>query len=386
MISKILFITGSLEAGKGGVSDYILRLAWALKQHGISSVCVAINDTFISSTIRTVSYSVEDSIDLVRMSSQLPWRGRTLMLKDQISTFNPDFISLQYVSYSFDSKGLPLSLISCLNDVKYLAPWQVMVHELWVESKSGPKQRILSFIQRVLTIYLFRRLRPSVFHTSNHWYQKLLRNHNVESSILPIFSNIPFYPSIPLPSNYALTWKFILFGSIYHEWDPWSLLSQIEVARKLSSIASCSFIAIGNIGDYGNKLWDSLQNYSNPNFTFSRLGELSAEQISQQLLNADFGITVAPSHLVEKSSSAAAMLSHGLPVIISRLSSEFSEWNNMLDDSGKYILLDSSFTQNLRTAYKFSPSNELEYTAVQFIKELDEALLASLAYDLDVRL
>jgi hypothetical protein len=167
-------------------------------------------------------------------------------------------------------------------------------------------------------------------------------------------------------------WIFVLFGSINRDWRPDQLLEQIEVARQVHGIQSCRFISVGNIGDYGSKLWDSFQDLSFPAFEFLRLGLLSAEDVSEQLQMADFGIcVVAPSLLIEKSSSVAAMLAHGLPVIISRLSSGCESWHQELRRSGKYILLDSMFVQSLGSAQRYPPVRQLEDTAKRFISALN---------------
>jgi hypothetical protein len=132
-----------------------------------------------------------------------------------------------------------------------------------------------------------------------------------------------------------------------------------------------SFHSVGNIGEYGSILWDSLASSSYPAFTFSRLGELPAGRVSEQLQNADFGIAVVPSALVGKSSSVAAMISHGLPVIISRLSPNCEQLHQFLASSGHYLLLDSSFASAIGSAIKYHPRNNLEDTAEQFIRDLN---------------
>jgi hypothetical protein len=103
-------------------------------------------------------------------------------------------------------------------------------------------------------------------------------------------------------------------------------------------------------------------------FTFTRLGALPADKISEQLQLADFGISAVQDVLIEKSGSAAAMLAHGLPVIISRLTLGAEEWQHKLQERGCYILLDSSFIENLGKAQKYEPINQTKYTADLFLK------------------
>jgi hypothetical protein len=117
-----------------------------------------------------------------------------------------------------------------------------------------------------------------------------------------------------------------------------------------------------------------LASSSYPAFTFSRLGQLSAECVSEHLQQADFGIAVMPSHLVGKSSAVAAMVAHGLPVIISRLSQNCEQWHQSLKLTGHFILLESSFALALGSASKYPPANTLEATARQFVADLELAM------------
>jgi hypothetical protein len=130
---------------------------------------------------------------------------------------------------------------------------------------------------------------------------------------------------------------------------------------------------VGNIGEYGSSLWDSLAASSYPAFSFSQLGQLPAECVSEQLQHADFGIAVMPSLLVDKSSAVAAMVSHGLPVIISRLSHNCDQWHQSLQRTGHFILLDSSFASALGSASKYPPVDTLDITANQFVRDLQLA-------------
>lgn len=55
-----------------------------------------------------------------------------------------------------------------------------------------------------------------------------------------------------------------------------------------------------------------------PDFRFRKLGELPVERVSQYLRNLDFGIGITPWLAIGKSSAVAAMLDHGVPVMITR--------------------------------------------------------------------
>lgn len=368
---KILFVCGTFELAKSGVADYINALACELASRGIYCACIAINDPYVSPATPDSPLGWDrNSIPVRRLSSLLPWSVRTERLKADLDSLNPDWISLHYVPYAFHPKGLPLRLLNCLKAVKTTAKWQIMAHELWVDPSVGLSNRLLSKLQQLILRRIFSRLRPHKIHVTNHLYQTILSDCGIESNILPLFSSIPFSPCISHHDQKNSLWTFVLFGSINHDWKPEPLLKQIETARQLHEIKLCRFVSVGNIGEYGAILWDSLASTSYPAFTFSRLGELPAGLVSEQLQNADFGIAVVPSDLVGKSSSVAAMISHGLPVIISRLTPNCEQWHQLLVSSGHYLLLDSSFVSAVGTSEKYPPGNNLEDIARQFIRDL----------------
>jgi hypothetical protein len=254
-----------------------------------------------------------------------------------------------------------------------------MAHELWVDPSSGIVNRILSKVQREILGKLLRSLKPQVVHTTNFWYRNQLRSIGQPADVLPLFSNINLAPMIPSGLEPSLegssSWRFLLFGSINKEWRPEALLESIKAAKKFHDIDTCHFVSIGNLAGFAKALWDSMGDYcADASFTFSRLGELSPEQVSFEMQRADFGIAVTPSHLIGKSASAAAMLSHGLPIIINRLTDSCDDWHRHLKSTGKYILVDSSFSEQMGSARKFEPSNCLSEVADQFISSLQAAV------------
>jgi hypothetical protein len=299
---------------------------------------------------------------------------RAALLKAELQALNPDWISFHYVPYAYHPKGFPFGLLRCLAPVRRSAQWQIMAHELWVDPHAGLRNRLLSPLQQWIARLLFAMVRPRVVHVTNHCYQSMLSGCGITSRILPLFSAIPFSLGDSAADHPATQWTFVLFGAINRDWSPEPLLQHIESARVLHRIETCRFVSVGNAGDYGAKLWDSLTSPSYPAFTFSRLGELPAERVSEQLQQADFGIAVMPSHLVDKSSAVSAMVSHGLPVIISRVSQNCEEWHQSLKRTGHFILLDSSFNSALGSASKYPPTNTLEATSRQFAADLELAM------------
>jgi hypothetical protein len=372
---KILFVCGTFELSKSGVADYIYWLAHELTRLGFQCACIALHDPYASGAPSDYVLSWRpDEVPAKRLSCRIPWRVRTELLKAEIQALNPDWISFHYVPYAYQPKGLPLGLLRCLAPVRRSARWQITAHELWVDPQSGPRNRLLSTLQQWIAQFLFAMVRPRVVHVTNYWYQTMLSDLRIPARILPLFSAIPFCSNVSSAKQPGSEWMFVLFGTINRDWNPEPLLQEIERARVHRGIEACRFVSVGNVGDYGAQLWDALASPAYPAFRFSRLGQLPAEHVSVQLQRADFGIAVSPSHLVGKSSAVAAMVAHGLPVIISRVTPNCERWHKSLQRTGHFILLDSSFVSALASASKYPPSDTLEATTRQFVQDLELAI------------
>jgi hypothetical protein len=368
---KILFLSGSNNSQKSGVADYISCLISSPAAQQVDCLSLSLHEPSVSTTCPDLS---TNSPTFIRYSASDPWSVKSQRLTKQIEKFSPDWISLQYVPYAFHRKGTPLGLLSCLSSVKSHSRWHVMAHELWVDPSAGMKNRLLSKVQREILRQLLRTLQPRAVHTSNFWYRDQLCGIGWPAEILPLFSSIPFAQGFgtQLVANRS-EWIFLLFGSINAEWHPEPLLCSIEQARLAHGKDRCHFISVGNLSDYAINLWDSLDGLGYNALRFSRLGELSPEDVSLQMQQADFGIAVTPSHLIEKSASAAAMKAHGLPILIDRVSASCEDWHKHLKQSG-YILLDDSFISQMGAATKSPPANSLDIVARQFIDSLRSAM------------
>lgn len=369
---NVLFISATLEPGNCGVADFILSLARKLSARGLSCACLAIHDQYIEpSPELSIDCTKLQNIEIARISAQYSWKQKSRLIQSQFNTFNPDWISLHYVPYAFNSKGVPIAFLQSLSSLVTPAKWEITAHELWVDSKQNLRYRMLSMVQAFIFKKLCANLRVSQVHVTNHSYKTQLERLSIDSGILPVFSNIPICP-ISLPSAESdSTWRFVLFGTINREWSPFQLLQQIEIARCMHGIRSCHFVSVGKLDPYGATLWDSLDSLTYPAFRFSRLGMLPSERLSAELQYADFGICVVPDVLIEKSGSVAAMLAHGLPIIICRLSLGSDLWHQELRRSGHFILLDSSFARCLGNATKYAPIDQLDETTTRFLESLN---------------
>ncbi|MCT0227561.1 hypothetical protein KQ300_05085 [Synechococcus sp. CS-1331] len=367
---KVLFICGSLEYSRDGVGDYVRKFSHSLHKFGFFCTCVSINDKFVNQgAITHESANSSSSFNSYRISASISWREKLKILKTIVEKEHPVFISFQYVPYAYSSRGLPIRLVNWLPKLRYKCYWHFMIHELWVDPSLKIANKLLCPAQILLLKVLLNRIKPNIINTTNTYYVRELQKFGVNSQQLALFSNINFVKFSPSPPI-ADTWSFLFFGSIHPQWNHDQLLDAIELARIKSSISICGFILIGQAGDYGVNLWKSLAKRYTSNFVFHNLGQLSANDISHQLQIADFGITTTPSHLIEKSGTVAAMLAHGLPVIIPRVSNKLPDFNTYLDSTNSFILFHEGQELELDPLNRPSPVDHLKSSTNQFIASL----------------
>jgi len=367
---RIAFICGCLESSKDGVADYTLILAKQLARPGHKPICISLNDSFICSSLNiSPNVSVSDGILLVRFSSNCPWLQKYNHIKKILNDNEISILSLQYVPYAFSKKGIPFRLLVWLPLLGTSLKWHIMFHELWVDKSLKKSYYLLALLQKIILKFLVNVLRPIEINTTNHYYQNLLLHEGIISNLLPLNSNISMVKVVPASVTKPNRWVFIFFGSIHQEWKSELFFDRLDAICTKNLIIECNFILIGRSGVYGQNLWSSLtQKHKKLNFQI--YGECSQEEISRQLQLADFGVTTTPSHLIEKSGSVAAMLSHGLPVIITRVTQNNTEWNHKLKVLPEFVLFDHDFEERLSSASKYTPHPISNSSATNLIQAL----------------
>lgn len=367
---NIFFLCGSLEPCKDGVGDYTFKLACELQKLGHNCTCISLYDTHLCmSSSSTPFFSVKGNVNIYRFDSQSSWLIKVLFIKRLLKSFSKSIISLQYVPYSFGQSGIPIRLALWLPLLGNTFCWHIMFHEVWIEHRKTIKDTIIAINQKILLRFLLFCLRPKVIHTSNNIYKKMLLSIGRRSSVLPLVSHIDFQQTTNQFTTSDNEWNFLLFGSVHEDWDHSLFFNVIDKARDIHNIRLCNFNLIGNAGEYGKRLWKSLSDNSSSFFAFKFFGQLHESSISYHLQAADFGVTTTPSHLIEKSSSVAAMLSHGLPVIIPRISSDIDS-NLKLRNDSKFLLVDKDFIDKIVITKHFKPYNSLRTTVDLFLDSL----------------
>jgi hypothetical protein len=329
-VRRIALICTGIEEGRDGVGDYCRRLALGLRTLGADCTLLALNDRLIQREILTEASEL--SPRSLRLPENMPHREKLATAARFLADSRPDWVSLQFVCYGFNRKGLVLRELFWLPRLLRNYRRHVMLHELWVGLGvfHSAKNIGLGTIQRRLLVQLLRRLEPAVVDTTNAFYHQVGIRAGIRAGILPLFGNIPVTTNTAdawlsdlivrsggpdLRHDRQSCWIFGLFGSILPRWPAEPLLSRLEAIGKRAQ-RRIVVVAVGHLSRYELDLFERRAR-AFPSIHFTHAGPRTTAETSQFLNSMDFGLTSHPLYLLGKSGSTAAMLEHGLPVIAS---------------------------------------------------------------------
>ena len=302
---RILFICGSLEIGHDGVGDYTRRLAGELVKQGNQVAILALNDRNINKNI--IGNQQQEGVDVkvFRLGGNESARNRFRFAKNWIEKLDPEWISLQYVPFSFHNKGLPWRLGKQLSKLGTGKNWHIMFHELWVgmDRKASYKHRVYGNLQKYIIRNTIDDLDPKMIHTHTCLYREQLNKLGYKTEILPLFGNIPIIDVQEEINGDVI--KIAVFGGIH------SGAKLKKMIKKLPQNKKYKFCFIGSNGGEQSNWMDVLKEN---NIDFKNYGWLENKEISKALSRCQWGLTSTPYYLTEKSGSAAAMLEHNLTV------------------------------------------------------------------------
>lgn len=325
---KIIFICGSLEPGRDGVGDYSFRLAGELINQGQQISLIALNDPYVTQTIEEKQACGKSQVKVLRLPSFLTQKDKFDKGKKFIESINPDWVSLQFVPYSFHRKGLPFRIGNNLKRIGGRYKWHIMFHEGWIipDKSTSLVKRFVSIIQKRILTNLVNQINPVVTHTSSQSYQQILNNGGITTKILPLFSNIPIskksvvkiqseFSELGIDNNARSEWTVLgIFGSIRKNVDLLPLLDE-QFRKSKQQGRRLAFFSIGRSGSHDQKVFSDIKKTFGKDIIFHAFGERNAEDISAFLQLLDFGVAAVPSSLVGKSGAYAAMRFHKLEVL-----------------------------------------------------------------------
>lgn len=379
---RIAFVTGSVERGRDGVGDYTRLLATECAERGVPVVIVALADRYVRQPAR------EDwpgGIRVLRLPHTASWSARIAETRALLSEFQPTWVSLQFVQYSYQRQGIPVTLVRTIRRLVGEARLHIMFHEIWINPHGSWRRRLASEAQRRLVLSLATK--ATLVHTTNEHYRKMLAASGIESRVLPLFSSIPVASTLesgwfletlaasgcrPIERRRSDWWVVIIFGTIHPEWPVTPLFPRlIEVAT-----AAGKKLVVVSVGRAGSKAgpWLTMTEHHGGDATFVMLGEQPENRVAEVLRHADFGIATSPLLLLSKSSAAAAMFDHGLPVIVNR-DDGLAVSDAGLDDRRRAlsIRLDDHFSDRLRTVQRLPGHSGVSHCASQWLQALQSA-------------
>lgn len=320
---KILFVCGCFEPGQDGVGDYVRTLGMELISVGCQVGVLALNDKSISEAL--VENRVGQLLAL-RLPFSMRWSERKKKALDFIAGFDPSIISVQLVPYSWHAKGVPFLFPHRLEKITEGYKLHLMFHELYIGAwdKSSLKQRMIGFLQKKLFISPLANLASvQTISTNTLLHACLLKKMGVSAGFLPLFGNVKV---CKINQGQIKKWwfdktginrasSFIVgsFGTLRKGTFREEVLSKLhaEASRRGQSLV---VVVAGNLSEAGLSYFLSLG--SSLNVRFVNLGKLSFEEVSYFLQSIDLGIGSTPILYAGKSGSIAAMIEHGLPVLL----------------------------------------------------------------------
>ena len=376
-------MTGGLQLNRDGVGDYTRWLANESVRQGASCCLLALADRHVTSP---VTGRDEIGIETLRLPFTMPWPERLRAATECVESSSVDWVSLQFVPYSFQRRGVVAKLVRALPQLVGRSRLHVMFHEIWIDGSTSWRRWLVSAAQR-RTVLALGAYPHALMHTSNGTYQHALAEHGVHVGTLPLFGSIPvgvddasaWLPPLLAsvgcdalsgsPERRGGWWLFALFGTLHPVWPPQPLLDQLQAAAAAAG-KRVALVSAGHLGA-GESVWTDMSARYGSRVPMSRVGEQPAERISELLNSVDFGIATTPLALVGKSATVAAMFDHGLPVVVNR---DDCRWPAPKTADGReaalVIRMDQDLAVRLRTARRLPPAWRLPSVAAQWLGEL----------------
>jgi hypothetical protein len=369
---RIIFLCGSLESGKDGVGDYCQRIAVELVRRGYVIGLLALCDVNLNTKLESeLHFEGNISIPSLRLPFEMGENDRFNNARNWIEVFNPEWISLQFVIFSFHPKGLPFGLSLKFLMLRGTWRWHIMFHELWLGLSVNQSVKYLLWgrLQRKIIEEIISVLNPSAIHTHTRLYQTQLQKLGYETGYLPLFGNIPFSKNNCLSNNIEKDpkplhlFKMVIFGAI-HKTTQIKVFANEVAAYARKNNKKVFLTIVGNSGAEKEN-WEAAFHVAG--LPIESLGSQTPENISGIFDNSDAGISTYTIQFAEKSGTIAAMREHGLPILCVSESMKKSGTQTFSPIEGVFQYQVGNFGLFMENAQKHPSFSNLEYATEKLI-------------------
>ena len=249
------------------------------------------------------------------------WEGESVRLAPAVA-HAPTTIAWHVVPWAWHRRGLLGHVGARLRRAFPEGARDIYFHEVWLGEKPGLplRQRFLGWMQRRSMQRAVRAWHPATVHTSNPVYAAALAAQGWSPQLLPLPSPVPIWAG-EAPSARARAWSRQA-PEVLRVVVPFSLVTGWPVAAFVAALSRVlpegkrrmAWLSVGAQGA-GQAVWHALQQAAPQDWSFVAWGPAEEAEISYVLQVADVGLTTHSWSLLGKSSGAAAMRDHGLPVI-----------------------------------------------------------------------
>ena len=244
----------------------------------------------------------------------------------------PGFVIVRFIPYSLNPKGIVWKASGSLPKILRGLAVIWLVDEIWL-GEGSIKHRLTGTLQRYSILRLLKGVKSRRVYTNNRFNTKRLREYGVDAETFRLFGNIPVIApddgewlyrelekaGVPITPENRGEWLVLgNFGVFHSDWQPAAFFSELR-DRARQHGRQVAIVGIGSLGAYRD-YWQEVAKTWGGDFRFVHFGLREEAEISLFLQSVDFGITTNPYHLVGKSGTCMAMLDHGLPLLVPRIS------------------------------------------------------------------
>lgn len=312
---RLAFINGRLEPNRDGVGDYVRTLANACARRGHEVALLSLAEPGAG------SLQAAEPLRVLRLGGERSVEQRAKEARAWLQDFSPDWTSLHFVPYSFHPRGLFGAAIQMLDAVTRVAPRRhLFFHEIWIGGSRGAswRERLVGMGQKRAVRRLLAKVAPQVVHTSIGYNRAGLAAAGCKAGLLPMFGSVPMhgatksFPEMPEIPRAAMVAG--MFGALHPNWNAGAFLTDFTALAE-SQGRPAVLAAAGDLR-YGAEFFAALKQRWAGQVAFVALGEQPAHRLEGIFARFDFAVTSVPWNLIGKSSSAAALREHGLPVVV----------------------------------------------------------------------